>query len=250
MNKIIGEVETTIVDNEDEGTDKTAALKDGAAMETLTIDTKIRIEGEVKVKEKGSLRIIEEEVEIIFLKGNKDNGMVTTWVTMTETIETEIMMARIMGTEVGDGIAVEGKVIVIEDGEEDGTQIPNILNKTTHNNTQIRIIISPLQWVVNTNIRCPMTSTQPTHNRNNITCRDHLHNHVKQRIYVSCVKIKAITIINASLQAISWPEYRKLLIKDARTITMTQIKGNGQMGTMTTMTSMASLFSKGGSRCH
>ena len=54
-------------------------------------------------------------------------------------------------------------------------------------------------------------------------------------------------IINANLQVISWPEHKKLLIKDAHTITKTQIKGNGQMGTMTTMTPMASLFSKGGS---
>ena len=57
-------------------------------------------------------------------------------------------------------------------------------------------------------------------------------------------------IINANLQMISWPEHKKPLIKDAHTITKTQIKGNGQMGTMTTMTPMASLFSKGGSQCH
>ena len=53
--------------------------------------------------------------------------------------------------------------------------------------------------------------------------------------------------INANLQVISWPEHKKLLIKDVRTITRTQIKGNGQMGKMTIMTPMASLFSKGGS---
>ena len=209
----------------------------------------IKIEGEVEVKEKGSSWIIEEEVKIIFLQGDKDNGMVMTWVTMTETIGTEIMKAKIMGTEVGDGTAIEGRVIVIGDGEEDGIPIPNILNKNIHNNILIRITIDPLQWVVNINIKCPMSSTHPTHNCNSITHKDHLHNRAKQQTYVSCAKIKAIMTINANLQAISWLEHRKLLIKDVRIITKTQIKGNGQMGTMITMTPMASLFSKGGSRC-
>ena len=134
----------TTVDNEGEGMDNTAALEDGAVMGTLTINMKFRIEGEVKVKEKGSMGIVEEEVKIIFLKGDEDNGMVTTRVTVKETEGTEIMMAKTIGIEVGGGMAVEGKVIVIGDWEEDGTQIPNILNKNTHNNTQIRIIIGPL----------------------------------------------------------------------------------------------------------
>ena len=124
MNKTIGEVGNTTVDNEGEGMDKTLALEDRAVMETLTIDMKIRIEGEVEFKEKGSMRIVEEEVKIIFLKDDEDNGMVTIRVTMKETIGTEIMMAKTMGIEVGDGMAVEGKVIVIGDGEEDGTQSP------------------------------------------------------------------------------------------------------------------------------
>ena len=79
--------------------------------------------------------IIEEEVKTIFLEGDEDNGMVTTQVTVKETIGTEIMMAKVMGIEVGDGMAVEGKVKVIGDGKEDGTQILNILNKNTHKNT-------------------------------------------------------------------------------------------------------------------
>ena len=195
-----------------------AALEDGAVMEIRTLDMKIKIEGEVKVKEKGSMQIIEEEVKIICLEGDKENGMVMTQVTVRETIGTEIMMAKTMGIEVGEGMAVQGKVIVIEDGEEDGTQIPNILNKNTHNNTQIRIIISSLQWVINTNIRCPMSSTKPTHNHNSITHRDHPHNRIKQQIYV---KIKAIMTINANLQVILWPKHRKPLIKDIHTTTKT-----------------------------
>ena len=248
MTKTTGEVGNTIVDNEDEGTGKTKALKDGAVMVTLTIDMKIKIKGEVEAKEKGSMVKIEEEVKIIFLEGDEDNGMVTILVTGTETIGTKIMTARIMGTEVGDGMAIEGKVIVIGDREEDGTRIPNIPNKITLS-TPIRIIIGPLPWAGNINIKCPMTSTQPTHNRNSITHKDHLHNRVKQQIYVSCVKIKAIMTINANLQATSWPAHRKPSIKATRTITKIQIQGNGQMGKMITTTPMASLFSKGGSQC-
>ena len=120
------------------------ALEDGAALETLTIDMTIKIEGEVEVKEEGSSWIREEEVKTISLEADADNGMVMTRVTVTETIGIEIMTVTIMGTEVGDGMAIEGKVIVIEDGEDDGTQIPNTLNKSIHNTIPIKIITGPL----------------------------------------------------------------------------------------------------------
>ena len=246
MNKIIGQVGNIAVDSEGEGTDKTVVLEDGAALETLTIDMTIRIEGEVEVKEEGSLQTTEEEVKIIFLEADTDNGMVTIRATVTETIGIEIMMAKIMGTEVGDGMAIEGKVIMIGDREDDGTHIPNTLNKIIHNTIPTRIIIGPLLWVANININCHMSNTQPTHNPNSNTHRDHPHNRSKRPIYVSCVKIKAIMTINANLQAISWPEHKKHLIKGIHTITRTQIKGNGQMGTTIMKTPMASLFSKGG----
>ena len=210
---------------------------------------KIKINGEVEVNGKGSMWRIEEEGKTTFPEGDEDNGMVMTRVTVKETKGIQIMTAKIMGTEVGDGMAAEGKAIVIGEGEEDGTQIPNILNKNTHNNTQSKITIGPLQWVVNTNIRCLTNSTHPTYNHNSITHKDHPHNHVKQKISVSCVKIKAIMTINANLQVISWPDHRKPLIKDIRTTTKTRIKGNGQMRTTIIMTPMASLFSKGGSQC-
>ena len=237
------------VDNEAEGAEMTAGLKDGAALEILTIDMTIRIEGEVEVKEEGSLQITEEEVKIIFLEADADNGTVMTEVTVTETIGIEIMMVTTMGTEVGDGIAIEGKVIVIEDGEDNGIQIPNTLNKNIHNTIPTRIITGPLLWDANINTNCPMSNTQPTHNSNSNTHSDHPHNRGKQPIYASCVKIKVTMTINANLQVISWPKHKKRLTKAVRTITRTQIKGIGQMGTMIMMTLMASLFSKGGSRC-
>ena len=90
------QVENTTVDNEGEGVAKTTALEDGAVMETLTINMKIRIEGQVKVKEEGSLRIIEEEVKIIFLEGDADNGMVT-----TRVVEGTLMKKDSQGKLVG-----------------------------------------------------------------------------------------------------------------------------------------------------
>ena len=107
--------------NEAEGVVVTVALKDGAALETLTINMIIKIEGEVEVKPEGSSQITEEEVKTISLKVDADNGMLMTRVTMTEIIGIETMMVIIMGTEVGDGMAIEGKVIVTEDGDDDGT---------------------------------------------------------------------------------------------------------------------------------
>ena len=193
----------------DKGTVKTTGLVDRAATGTLTIGMKIKIEGEVEVKERGSLQIIEEEVEIIFQEGNTDNGMVMTQVIMTEIIGTVIMTVRTMVTGVGDQMAIEAKVTVREDGEEDVILISNTLSRMTHPNTHLKVIIGPLPWVVSTNTKYPRTSTQPTHNHNNITCRDHPHNCVKQQTFVSCAKTKAIMIINANLQVTSWPEPRK-----------------------------------------
>ena len=249
MNKIIGQVGNITVDNEAKGAEITVGLEDGAALETLTINMTIRIEGKVEVKEEGSLQITEEEVKILFLEADADNGMVTTRVTVTETIGIEIMMVTTMGTEVGEGMAIEGKVIVIEDGEDDGIQIPNTLNKNIHNTIPTRIITSPLLWDANININCPMSNTQPTHNHNSNIHSSRPHNRGKQLIYVSCVKTKVTMTINANLQVTSWPEHKKRLTKAVHTITRTQIKGSGQTGTMIMMTPMASLFSKGGSRC-
>ena len=139
----------------------------------------IKIEGEVKVKEEGSSRITEEEVKIISLMVDADNGMVMTWVTVTEIIGIEIMTVIIMEIEVGDGMVIEGKVIVIEDGEDDGIQIPNTRNRITHNTTQTKTITGPLLWDANINTNCPMSNTHPTHNRNSSIHSDHPHNRDK-----------------------------------------------------------------------
>ena len=118
-------------------------LEDRAVLETLIIGMIIKIEGEIEVKEEGSMRTTEEEVKTISLEVDVDNGMVTTRVTMTEIIGIEIMTVTIVEIEVGDGMVIEGKVIVIEDGEDDGIQIPNTLNRITHNTIQTKTITGP-----------------------------------------------------------------------------------------------------------
>ena len=237
------------MDNGVEGKVMTEALEDEVVSETPKIDTTIKIEGEVKVKAEGILRIIEEEVKITFHRVDAGHGMVTIRVIVTEIIGIETMIATIMAVEVGDGITTEGKVIVIEDGEGNGTQIPSIHNKNTHKIMRHKIITSPHLWDVNINIKCRMSNTCPTHNCHNNIHRDLPHNHGKLPIYVSYVRIKAIMIINANLQAILWPEHKKPLIKATHTIIKIQVKGNGQTGITTMTTRMANLFSSGGSQC-
>ena len=205
----------------------TMDLEDGAALDTLIIIMKIKIEGEVEVKEEGSSRITEEEVKIISLTGDKDNGMVMSQVTVTEIIGIEIMTVITMEIEVEDGMVIEGKVIVIEDGEDDGIPIPNTRHKITLKAIQMQIIIGPLLWDININTSCPMNNTHPTHNCNRSIHSDHLHNRGKRLIYVSCVRIKVTMTISANLQVILWLEHKRLLTKAVHTITRIPIKGNG-----------------------
>ena len=146
---------------------------------------------------------------------------------MTEIIGIEIMTVLVMEIEVGDGMAIEGKVMVIEDGEDDGIQIPNTHNRITHNTIQTKIITRPLLWDANININCPMSNTHPTHNRNSSIPSDHPHNRDKRLTYVSCVRTKATMTINANLQVILWPEHKRPSTKTVCIITKTPIKGNG-----------------------
>ena len=206
--------------------------------------------GKAVVKEEGSMRITEDEVKTIFPTVDAGNGMAMSRVIVTKIIGTEIMKVTMVEIEVGDGMATEGKVIVTEDGEDDGTKISNILNRIIHNTIKIKTIIDPLLWAANINISCPISNTHPTHNRNNSTHSGNLHNRDKLQIYVSYVRIKATMTINANLQDISWHEHKRPSTKAVRITIKTPIKGNGQMGTMIMMIPMASLLSKGGSRCH
>ena len=102
----------------------------------------------------------------------------------------------------------------MEEGE-DGIPIHNITIQGIHNNPnfQTQIIIVHHLWDINTDIQSHMSNTHTPNNNNNIDhkCRQlHLN---KLPIFVSYVIVKAIMIINANLQAISWPTHKKPLIK-------------------------------------
>ena len=127
---------------------------------------------------------------------------------------------------------------------------PNIHNKITPKIIHRQIIIGPHQWDANTSTNCHMSNSHLTHNCLNSTTRGHPHNPARPQTYASCAKIKAITIINANSQVISWPEHKRHLIRAVPIIIKNQIKGIGQMGIMIMTTLMANLFSSGGSRCH
>ena len=135
-----------------------------------------------------------------------------------------------------------------------GILISNITIQGINNNpnSQTQIIIVHHLWDINTDKQSHVNNTHTPNNNNNnninLKCRQlHLN---KLQIFVSCVIVKAIMIINANLQAISWPAHKKPSIRADHTATKTLIMGTGHMATMTTMTLMGNLFSNGGSRCH
>ena len=160
-------------------------------------------------------------------------------------------MVKVILTGVEDGIIiVEVKDIVIMAEGGDGIPISNITIQGINNNPnfQTQIIIVHHLWDINTDTQSHMSNTHIPNN-NNINPKCHQLHVNKLQIFVSCVIVKAITIINANLQAISWPVHKKPSIKADHTAIRTLITGNGHMATMITMTLMGNLFSNGGSRC-
>ena len=103
----------------------------------------IKIEGEVEVKEKGTMQIIGEEVVTIFQEGDEDNGMVMTRVIVIEIIGIVTMMVPTVIIGVEDGMAVEAKVTMTEDGDADGTLILNTPSRIIPHNTYHWVIIGP-----------------------------------------------------------------------------------------------------------
>ena len=239
-------------DNADEDTD---AIEVPVAMETqatLITGMIIKIEELATVKDNGIFTIIKGEGKKTHFEADKDSGMEMTLITMTETIQIEIPKVKVILIGVEDGIIIiEVKDIVIGEEGEDGIPISNITIQGINNNpnfqTQI-IIIHPL-WDINTDTQAHMSNTH-TPNNNNINPKCSQRHLSKLQIFVSYVIVKAITIVNANLQAISWPACKKLSIKADHTAIRTLITGTGHMATMITMTLMGSLFSNGGSRCH
>ena len=236
-------------DNEDEASD---AIELPVAMETeetLTTSMIIKIEEPVAVKDNGTFNIIEGEGRKIHFENAEDNGMEMTLITVIETTGIEILTVKVILTGVEDGIIiVEVKDTVIMAEGEDGIPISSIMIQGIKNNLnfQIQIIIIHHLWDISTDTQSHMSSIH-TRNNNNINLKCHQLHLSKLQIFVSCVIVKAITIINANLQAILWPTHKKPSIKADHTAIRTLITGTGHMATMITMTLMGNIFSNGGS---
>ena len=237
-------------DNADEDVD---AIKVHVAVETeetLITDMIIKIEEPAVVKDNGTFNIIECEVKIIHFEGTEDNGMEMTLITMTEIIGIEIPKVKVILTGVEDGTIVEVKDIVIREEGEDGILISNTMIQGTNNrpNLQTRIIIVHHPWDISTDTQSHMSNTHiPSNNNTSRKCRQLHHN--KRQIFVNCVRVRVIMIINANFQAILWPAHKKPSTKAAHIATKSLITGSGHIVTLITMTLMGNLFSRGGSRC-
>ena len=189
--------------------------------------------------------------KIIHIEEDKDSGMEMTRITVTETIGIEIPIVRVILTGVEDGIiTIEVKDIVIAEEGDNGIPISSIIIQGFNRNPnfKIQIITDHPRWDINTDTQSHMVSTHTRRNNNNTRhkCQRLLN---KPLIFVSCVIVKAIMIINANLQATLWPAHKKPLIKADRTVTKTLIMGNGHKAKVITMIQMGNLFSSGGSQC-
>ena len=203
------------------------------------------------VKDNAILITVEGVDKIIHIEDDEDSGMVMTRITVTETIGIEILIVKVILTGVEDGILItEAKDIVIVEEGDDGIPISSIMIQGINRNPnfQIKIITAHPRWGINTDTQSHMASIHTCHNNNNTRhkCQRLLN---KPQIFVSCVIVKAIMIINANLQATLWPIHKKPLIKADHTVTKTLIMGNGHKAKVITMTQMGNLFSSGGSRC-
>ena len=124
------------------------------------------------------------------------------------------MLASILGhnedviMEKFKDIFLEVRDIVIREEGEDGTLISNITTQGTNNrhSLQTRIIIAHHLWDINTDTQPHMSNTHILNN-NNTRLKWRQPHHGKLQISVNCVKVKAIMIINANLQAILFIPY-------------------------------------------
>ena len=244
--------DTTDEDDDEEITEIPKAME---MEETLTTGMINRIQEPAVVKDNGTFNIIEGVARKTHFGADDDSGMEMTLITVTETIGIETPTVKVIPIGVEDGIIIIGvKDIVIRAEEEDGIPICNVTIQGINNNPNSRtqIIIVHHVWDINTGTQSHISNTHTpnSNNNNNTNLKCHQLHLNKLQISVSCVTVKAITIINANLEAISWPVRKKPSIKAHHTAIKTVIMGNGHRVTTTPMTLMANLFSKGGSQCH
>ena len=191
-------------DNADEDTD---AIEVPVAMEmeeTPITGMIIKIGVLAAVKDSRTFNIIEGEDKKTHLEVNKGNGMEMTLITVTETTGIATPAVKVILAGVEDGmIIIEVKDIVIGAEGEDGIPISNIMIQGINNkpNFQTQIIIIHHLWDINTDTQSHMSNTHTLNHNNNINPKCHKLHLNKPQIFVSCVIIKDITIINANLQA-------------------------------------------------
>ena len=104
----------------------------------------IKIGDPAMVRDNETFMTIEGTDKITHIVVNEDSGIVMTRITVTETIETEILMVKVTLIGVEDGIIItEVKDIVIMGEGEDGIPLSNITTQGINRNTnfQIQIII-------------------------------------------------------------------------------------------------------------
>ena len=186
------------------------------------------IEEPVEASKIGIFNITEAEVKIIRTEGNKYSGMETIRITTTEIRKTEIRMVKVIMVGEVDGMVTEARDIMITVEGENGTLINNIKIRgtNTHLHIKTQIIIVPHLWVTSIGSQYRMNNTHIPSNHNiHLKCCQLPHN--KPQIFANCAKAKAIMIINANLQVISWPAHRKRLIKAAHITIMILIKESG-----------------------
>ena len=248
---IVHAITTIMGDNVAEDAGTTEALVDVEIIAILITDMTIKTKDLDAVKGSTTLITAEGMVMIIHIEDEEDSGMEMTRIAVTETIGIEIPIVRVILTGVEDGIIiVEVKDIVIVEEGDDGIPINSITIQGIKRNTNSKIPITTDHppWDISTGTQPHMVSIQ-THLNNNNTrhkCQRLLN---KPLIFVNCATVKAIMIINANLQVISWHAHKKPLTKADHTVTKTLIMGNGHKAKLITMTLKGNLFSSGGSRC-
>ena len=207
-------------------------------MEVILITDMIsKIEVLVMVKDSRISSIIEGEAKITRFEGAKDSGMEMILITVTEIIEIEIPMVKIILIGADNGTIIGDRDIVIGEEGEDGIQISNTMTQGINNKTsfQTPIIIVHHRWDINTDTLFHKSNTH-TPSNNNISPKCHQDDHNKLQTFASYIIIKAIMIISANLQVISWPAHKKPLIKADHTAIKTLIMGNGHRARLITTT--------------
>ena len=178
---------------------------------TLKTGLIIKIKEPATVSHKGIFSITEVEVKIIHFEGDEDSGMEMTPIIVTEITGMEIPKVKVILIGAEDGIIVEVRDIVIGEEGEDGILISNIMTQGTKNrhSLQTRIITTHHLWDINIDTQSHMSNTHILSN-NNTCLKCHQPHHSKLQISVNCVKVKAIMVISANLQAILWLAHKSL----------------------------------------